>query len=145
MSFADDIKAFEKKVLEEIDKSVCNVYQKFTTSVISLSPTSAVGKYSKNLLVNQWYSDIGVPSINYTLTTSPNGSDSLARVKTTIAQKPFFGKDNVLYFTNNLPYAYRAEVLGWPEGQMGTYGVWKGALPYGMVNKSLIMLRGQYL
>jgi len=142
-NFLEDIKKFEQKALDDINNSVCNAYKIFTSSVISLSPTKATGKYSNNHLINQWYSDIGNSSTIYTNATNPSGLDSTNRVNSTLSQKPFYGKDNVIYFTNNLPYAYRVETLGWPSGTPGTK--WRGALPYGMVSKSLIKLKGEYM
>lgn len=143
MDFGNSIKAFADKAVLDMDNSVCEAYRKFATNVVKLSPTKAVSPYSNSHLINQWYSDIGVPTNTYTSVTNNTGDDSINRINSTVSQKPFYGKDNVIYFTNNLPYAYRVETLGWPSGTSGFK--WKGALPYGMVSKSLIKLKGEYM
>ena len=84
------------------------------TSIVNLSPSpSHPGPYAHGLLVNQWYPEEGDFSDECGFSTSPNGAESLSRIKA-LRGLAFYQKDGKLTFTNNLSYAYRAEVLGWP-------------------------------
>jgi len=148
MSFADDVKKWEQKALLAANAATCKVFEELSTSAVELSPTHALGaKYSQGQLKNQWYAAVGpTPSTAITAATSDSGADSLARIKASIAQKPFFGKDNILTLANNTEQAYYAEVLGWKPGE-GTNGwVWSNDVkPYRMVALSVAATKGKYM
>ena len=149
MSFLSDIKAFKIRALEDANKSVCIVINKLCSSIIELSPTPpGTANYAKGLLKNQWYPSIGMsPSMMLSSSEEATGSESFDRLNKTIAEKPFYGKDNVFMFTNNVPYAYRVEMFGWPKDDAtNTSGwEWTGNAPaYHMVSRSLIKVKGMY-
>ena len=148
MSFADDVKKWQEKALQAANAATCKVFEELSNSVVALSPTQALGaKYSQGQLKNQWYAAVGpTPSGAVSSATNDSGADSLARIKASIAQKPFFGKDNVLTLANNTEQAIYAEVLGWKPGE-GTNGwVWSNDVkPYRMVALSTSKIKGQYM
>jgi hypothetical protein len=148
MGFAEDVKAFQAKAKAAMNTSVSNSAAKLFTDIVQRSPSSAglvgrVAPYADDLLINQWYpaaNDFS-PAINSS--TSPTGELSMARIKAMVAQNTFFGQDGFVSLTNNLSYAYRAEVRGWPPGEGGgDYGKWKGAAPYNMVKNAVIAWKG---
>jgi hypothetical protein len=74
-----------------------------------------------------------------TTQTSPYGAGSMQRIRA-LKGREFYLKDGTLTLSNNLPYAYRAEVLGWP-----TKDGWSGRVgPYAMVAKSLLQVSAKY-
>lgn len=147
MDFEAAIRAFELKALRQANKSVANAVESLFTSPVVLSPSPAnPGEYSKGLLANQWYPELGGGyDLTNTMSTNPNGADSLSRIKAMLAHNAFFGKDNTITLTNSCKYAYRAEYLGWPLGE-GTDGwVWSGRVgPYRMVGTSVNNFIGAY-
>lgn len=140
MSFLDDIKAFEQKALLAANKSVSNVVEELFTSVVVLSPSPTnKGPYAIGLLANQYYPMVGGHSQEVSTATNPYGMASLSRIKSMLASRVFFGKDNFITLTNNVDHAYRAEVMGWEAPQ------WSGKQgPYSMVSKSVAKIRGMY-
>lgn len=148
MGFASDIKAFKEKATESMNFSVCKVVENLFSSIVVLSPSPAnPGKFAKGLLANQYYTEIGGNySASISLSTNDFGIESLSRIKATIAQKPFLGKDNVVTLTNNTLEAYYAEVLGWPAGGGPKGREWSGnVLPYRMVARSVQITKGAYM
>lgn len=147
MSLSDDIKAFRDKALLAASKNTNNIVEElFTQAVIrSPSPTNP-GRFAKGLLVNQWYSSIGSTySLSVTSATNAYGIDSLSRIKATIAENPFLGKDNEVTLANNTQEAYHAEVLGWPAGGGANGWVWSGRQgPYAMVRGAITYIQGKY-
>jgi hypothetical protein len=149
MSFLDDVKAFQVKALTDVNNSVCNVVNKLCSSIIELSPTPpGTANYAKGLLKNQWYPSIGMsPSIMLSSSDEPTGSESFDRLNKTIAEKPFYSKDNMFMFTNNVPYAYRVEMLGWPKDDPSNTSGWEwtgNATAYHMVERSITKIKGDY-
>lgn len=136
--FADSIKANCQKILEQVDKKTYSIVWQLFTSVVYLSPSPAnPGETAKGLLANQWYPQIGEGySSQLTSSTSPYGSDSLARINSTANQKIFYGKDGVMSMANNVSYAYRAEKLGWLEPPWH-----RGVQPYRMVSLSILKVK----
>lgn len=146
MSFLLDIEAFKDKALLAASTSANRITEEFMTKVVENTPTKQIGNYAKGLLINQWYpSPDGQFSTAVSGTINVNGSDSLSRIKSTIASNAFLGKDGVITLTNNLGYAYRAEKLGWPQGEGSDGWVWSGRQgPYAMVAKSIVYIQGKY-
>jgi hypothetical protein len=52
-----------------------------------------------------------------------NSGDRIAQL---IGSKNFINKDNSIYLTNNVPYVYQVEAIGWARTK-----------PYAMVDKAL--------
>lgn len=140
-----DIQRFAEGTLLLANNSVCNVFEEVGSGCVTESPEPNVAGYAKGLLKNSWY--VQVNGIDNTVGTIPNvtGADSLSRIKAVITTLPFYGKDGYITVTNSLDYAYRANYLGWPEGE-GTNGwVWSGRVPaYGMVEKAITNAKAKY-
>ena len=146
MGFADSIKAFEKKALLAASNNSNTIVKKLFTYTVENSPSpNNPGPYATGLLINQYYPMIAGTSSEISSATSPYGNASLARINDIVLQMPFLGKDNFVTLTNNVDHAYRAEMLGWPAGE-GTNGwMWSGRQgPYGMVQKAMIQIQGDY-
>ena len=146
MSFESDIKAFQAKALLAASKKTSNAVEElFTTAVVESPSPAGQGEYSKGLLANQWYSMVVGTSTQLSSATNPSGADSLSRIKATLASLPFYGKDSVVTLTNNEPYAYRADQIGWPQGE-GTNGWhWSGRVGgYHMTQKAVQKVKGIY-
>lgn len=110
-------------------------------SIVNLTPSpSHPGHTAKGLLVNNWFPVNGSGfSSSKTSSTSPYGAESIARIKS-LRGGQFLDKDGTVTLSNNLHYAYRAEVLGWPAS-----GGWSGKVgPYRMVALSLQAVSARY-
>lgn len=140
MGFADSVRAWTEKVLDQANDNTCKAILAVDSLVIDKSPEPP-GKagWSTGHLKDSWFpASGGGRSSETTSSAEPSGGGSYARLKAIIAEDLFYGRDNVISFTNNTEYAYRVEKLGWPAGQGGgEYGKWKGATPYQMVALSV--------
>lgn len=148
-SFSEQIKAWEQKALAVANKSVSNAVEELFTSIVVASPSpisDPQAKFSKGLLINQWYPSVGSASSEEGTSTNDHGIESLSRIKAMIAANPFMGKDNIVFLANNTEQAPHAEYLGWPKGE-GTSGwKWTGTvIPYSMISKSVAKIRGMYM
>ena len=146
MSFFEEMKAATALMLQETSTAMNDVVLDLMSEAVVLSPTSAVGNYSKGVLINQWYSAIGdTPSSEVGSDADMQGTGSLSRLGSTLQQNPFLGKDNTVTFTNNTEQAYYADVLGWRKG-MGTNGwMWTGNVgPYSMSANAVNFILGKY-
>lgn len=125
--FAASVNLNSQKLLEKIDKKCYSIAWQLFTSIVHLSPVD------KGVLINNWFPKVGKEFSSETTTEkSLNGSGSLSRINALAKSKTFFGKDGVLTLANNISYAYRAEMLGWPQPE------WSGKVgPYRMVARSL--------
>lgn len=150
MSFLSGIKAFEAKALAKANDNTSKIVKELFEQVVVRSPSPALNPtpaFAKGHLANQWYPVIGN---QFSAAVSPDasitGSGSLARVSGVLLSRPFQGKDNIITLANNVDYAYRAEVLGWPAGQ-GTNGwIWsKNTGPYMMVRGAMQFIAGKYI
>jgi hypothetical protein len=149
MGFAEDIRKWEKKALEQINTSMCKAFEEVAIPAVVNSPSSSsaphIAEYSKNHLIEQWYPQIGGFSGALTAATNAYGAGSITRIKELVKLKPFYGRDNFVTLTNNTPYAYRAEVLGWPAGEGANGWQWSGRVgPYGMITRAVITWKAKY-
>ena len=146
MTFASDIKAWEQKALLAANNSVSKAFESLTREVVMRSPTPpGMAGWSVGHLKDNWHASIGSMSTENTDSRNSSGAASIASIRAIVAQRPFLGKDNVLFFTNNTRYAYRVEFLGWPKGKGGgqlSFGKWQGAQPYHMVSLSVANFKG---
>lgn len=128
-SFADSIKANVKEVKQEVNDKITKVAVDMFRDVVMLSPSQELrdSQWAKGLLINQWYPSVGSASTQLGTQTDQVGLQSMDRIAQLIGSNNFTVKDNSLWLTNNVPYAYQAEALGW-----------RGTLPYMMVDKALI-------
>ena len=142
MGFASSIKANSNKILLSVDKQCCQIACELFALTVRLTPSpSFPGPYAIGKLANQWYPEVGSYfSEELSSDISATGADSLARISALLTSRQFYKNDGVMTLTNNLSYAYRAEVLGWPanEGWSGTIG------PYRMVWHSIKTISAKY-
>lgn len=146
MTLSLDIKKWEEKALLAINKSFCNKVEELFVEPVKESPDPpGVGGFAKGLLKNSWF--VQVNGTDDTVGTVPNaiGADSLSRIKAVLTIYPFYGKDAYITLTNSVEHAYRAEVLGWPQGE-GTHGfTWSGRVgPYSMIRTAVTNFKGKY-
>ena len=160
-SFADSIKANIKEVKQEVNDKIVKVFKDVAYNTVYLTPSPSwnlsprgisgnIAYYSDGLLANQWYPAENKTSEEFTRSESDHGGDSYSRLAAMNNVKTFLGKDGFLSFTNNTPYAYRVEVLGYPKGAaqntagFPTWNSWTGDVkPYAMVDQSLIKVKAE--
>jgi hypothetical protein len=137
------IQLASKLVMQQVNTKVYKIAWELFTSVIDFTPSPTnPGPYAKGLLVNAWFPAEKGASPARSSNISPNGSDSRSRVNAMAANgTEFLEKDGKITLTNNTPYAYRAEYLGWPESDNP---MWKNRGPYRMVARSLQKIAAKY-
>ena len=139
--FMDSLNRNILRVKQEVNDKIYKISIELFLSIVAKSPSpSNPGEHAKGLLANQWYPKVGSGfSDELGTSTSPNGAGSRARIETLRGGKAFLNKDGRLSLTNNLHYAYRAEMLGWPRPE------WSGSVgPYRMVALSLQAIAAKY-
>lgn len=132
------------EVLAKINLTCYEIAWELFTSVVKLTPSpSNPGQYAKGLLANQWYPAENSASSARSSSIDSNGSGSLDRINAFAkGGVEFYCKDGKVVLANNMPYAYRAEVLGWPKEDNP---IWSGKVgPYRMVSRSLIAISAKY-
>jgi hypothetical protein len=139
MKFATSIRNNSKVVLSTINRRVYTLAFQLFTNVVRFTPSPTnPGDTAIGLLSNQWYPSVGTPSTALGTSHSSNGGESLSRINSMMNGMEFLGKDGKIYLSNNVPYAYRAEVLGWPKSEDGKPTAWSGRVgPYAMVAKAM--------
>ena len=138
--FSDSVKNNSELILQRVNTKCYKITKELFTSVVNKSPSPGnPGETAKGLLANQWYPKEGGFSEETGTATSPNGASSLARISSLMG-KEFYRRDGMISLSNNLYYAYRAEVLGWPKSDG-----WSGRVgPYRMVALSLQAIAAKY-
>lgn len=129
------------RVKQEVNDKVYKISIELFLAIVARTPSPAFpGEYSKGLLANQWYPKLGGFSDEVGSDKSRNGQASRNRIVALRGGKGFIDSNNKLTLTNNLHYAYRAEMLGWPvsDGWSGKVG------PYRMVALSLQEIAARY-
>ena len=127
-SFADSIKANVKEVKQDINKQILYQASEMFKDVTIGTPSAwQSSKYATGLLINQWYTAQNSLSSEETDSKDLHGVASLNRANNILTWKTFLGKDGYVSFTNNVSYAYQAEVQGWNQ-----------TAPYRMVELALI-------
>ncbi len=141
--FGDSFLAFEEKALLQANTSVSNVAKDLFTKVVSITPSVVFpGHWAKGHLANQYYLEWGGSfSSEISNAISDNGNDSLTRIQVGLNTLGFYKKDNVVTFTNNVDYAYRAEHIGWLQADNPR---WKNRTAYKMISISINYIKGKY-
>lgn len=113
MAFSDDLERYIAETTEKLTKvKRMSAFDLFSSIVIQTPVLEGV-------LRNNWYANLGSGS-----TATTTASSSSAATVTSRIQQELTGTDLVkdIYFTNNLPYAYRIEFDGHsakaPEGMV---------------------------
>jgi hypothetical protein len=142
MGLADDIFKFDAKAKKAISDDIINKCIAFFSVAVDYSPLqdSALypGAYATGLFANSWY--VAVNEFDSTVGTIPDEKASMSRGRIELLRhsKAFFGKDEFISLTNNIPYADRVEYLGWPEedGYSGFIG------PYAPLRNAVVKVKG---
>lgn len=103
MSFSADIARYAKKAKLEADDAVVAVCSKITEGVIEKTP------FLSGRLRGNWYATIDSD------TSETSETRTAAEAKTDGQNKAREASGTVFSLTNNLPYAYRIEYLGWSK------------------------------
>lgn len=139
-NFAQSIRLNSRAIMAQVNDKCYEIARELFTSIVNLTPSPTnPGDTAEGLLVNNWFPVDGSSfSDAKSSAKSPYGSASLARIKA-LTGRQFLRKDGTVTLSNNLSYAYRAEVLGWPQP------AWSGSVgPYRMVAKSLQKVSAKY-
>lgn len=148
MGFADDIKKFRDKALKAASDNTNKVVEDLYRTNVYMSPEPpSKGGYSIGTLKNNWYAAIGDADMSYSGLADVNGVNSIARIVSTLSQKPFYGKDNVVYITNSTPWAVRADRIGWPKNDPtnNTGWSWTGRIgPYLFTSTAMQTIINKY-
>lgn len=128
-TFADSIRANCDKKLEQINTKCYNIVTELFNNIVYDTPVL------DGYLKNSWFTATGNKfSSQLGLTPDSGGSGSLMNIQSLRQARAFYKKDGVVTMTNNQPYAYRIEYLGWS----------KYKAPYGMVRINLLTVASKY-
>lgn len=123
MRFSAGVKRWSKKARGEVENLRKQVIIELFSSVILDTPV-LTGRLRGN-----WQISSGVPGSGTVEVTDPSGASTIRKVEGLVSRLPE-GKDQSIYLTNNLPYAYRIEYDGWSHIKA----------PEGMVRKNFIRI-----
>jgi hypothetical protein len=130
MGFASSIKAFNKKVTQEVSDSVVEIANELFTEIVKETPVD------KGVLINNWYVGKGRGVYNGAYdanSANPDGMSSLNQISSLRGYTGFLGRDGAVSLSNSTPYGFRAEYAGWPKPE------WTGRIgPYAMIAKAFI-------
>lgn len=102
MSFSGQIKQFQKKSAEEVDKQIRKIVIDLFTGIILSTPVDT-GRARGN-----W--QVGTSPITATLpNTDPSGAFAISGVMGKLSAGMFKSKDSSIWLCNNLPYIGRLE------------------------------------
>lgn len=141
MDFTESIRRNIAKAKQDINDQVYKISIELFLSIVRRTPSpSNKGFKAKGLLANQWYPKAGSGfSSDVGTAISDTGAGSIIRIHALKGGREFYGRNGRLSLTNNLDYAYRAEMLGWPQP------IWSGSVgPYRMVASSLFEIAARY-
>jgi hypothetical protein len=121
-TFTLDVSKFIDKTSKTADAEVRKICLDLLTGIVLKTPVDT-GRARAN-----WFTSINSPSANVTVSTDPSGSSTISSGLSAISK----ATGNVLWITNNLPYIYRLEFGGYPNGPKTTGG-FSSQAPAGMV------------
>lgn len=146
LSFAASLDLNIARVQREINDKVYRISIELFLAIVAKTPSPLnKGYHATGLLVNQWYPMEGGFSSQKGSDENDNGAGSRSRILALRGGTAFLGKDGRLTLSNNIEYAYRAEMLGWPapnwSGKSGSDGA---GGPYRMVALALQEIAARY-
>lgn len=104
-TFNFDVSKFVDKASHTADAEVRKICLDLLTGIVLKTPVDT-GRARGN-----WFTSVGSPSANVTVSTDPSGSSAIANGLSAISK----ATGNILWITNNLPYIYRLEFEGWSK------------------------------
>ena len=119
MSFASDIAKFAKLTNASLDETGRAITLELFSSVIKDTPVDT-GRARGN-----WQTSLSAPKDG-----EVSRSGSAPAIAEVAAESAKFGMGKVIYLSNNLPYIYRLEYLGWSKQS-----------PDGMVRKNVARIQ----
>lgn len=119
MSFASDVAKYAKLVNASLDQTGRAIVLELFSSVIKDTPVKS-GRAKGN-----WQTSLSAPKTGQLARTG----DAVA-INEVAAESAKFGMGKVIYLSNNLPYIYRLEFLGWSKQS-----------PDGMVRKNVARIQ----
>ncbi len=123
--------------MQEVNTNCYSIARECFALVVHYTPSEFIGsKWAVGHLKNQWYPAEGIVfSTALTNKTGQRGEGSLLRISA-LDGAQFLWSDGRVTLANNVRYAYRAEMLGWPRNVPNTR--WTGTVgPYRMVEKAI--------
>ena len=110
MGFAEDIQRNINQAMTNISDNLNQITGKLFYGIEQDTPVLT------GMLTNSWYTDTkGVFSGIVGTSADKSGSASISRIRGTLGTLPFLNKDNSVTMSNNISYAYLAEVDGWAK------------------------------
>jgi hypothetical protein len=125
--FSDHLKKNIESVLSEVNFKISWVAYQYFVRIVQNSPHVGDGPYVAGHFVANWFPAVDGFDLSTTSATS-NGDDSIARIESLVKESnAFLKKDGFVSLSNNLNYALRVEILGWPYGKDPISGwTWTG-------------------
>ena len=105
MSFSSDLQAWIEKASLDANQVMRSVATEIFTATIVKTPVDS------GRLVNNWQVTYEVPAFGQLDGVDPDRQETINRAKSAVLNAP--QGVQTLWLTNNLPYAYRVEYLGW--------------------------------
>tara|TARA_R110000796_G_scaffold192501_1_gene309165 strand:- start:101 stop:505 length:405 start_codon:yes stop_codon:yes gene_type:complete len=104
MNFSLDVKKFAAKSNRNVSDVIVATSVDLFSTIITETPVDT-GRLRAN-----WQASLGSPITSKTETTDKTGGETKSKMISVINT---FAGDGSLFLSNNLPYAYRIEFLGW--------------------------------
>ena len=115
MSFSNDLKKISKEIKKDLDSFYRSIALSAGNSLIMLSPVDT-GRFRAN-----WNFEIGADNNSTSTNMDKTGTLALGRLRAKVRVSKM---GDVLYMSNNLPYAYRLET-GWSAQRPAEQGIVK--------------------
>ena len=135
MDFYEQILKNSEALLLEVDTALTKLTVETFRDAVKGTPSPANdAPYADGTLINNWYPALNSFSSESSSSKDDYGFSSLDRINSIVGAKYFYRKDSEVTLTNNISYAYCAEMLGWKRSDDPR---WRNAPPYGMVANAM--------
>lgn len=142
LGFGASVRATANKQLAQVNQKIMDIALDLFITVVKLSPTHPMAKYSKGEFINNWMAMANGVDRTTRSAKSYDGMASLTSIAALKSMNTFLGKDGYVTLSNNVPYAGLVEYEGWkPERNPR----WSGRVgPYAPVRKAFIRVVPKY-
>lgn len=144
MSFAAHLRKNIERVLLEVNYKINHRAYIFFNYIVKKSPHVGEGPYVSGQFINNWFPAVNGFDGSITSATDPDGKGSVARIESVVKHNSaFLKRDGFVSLSNNLSWAMRVEVLGWPRGHDPASGWnWTGKrIIYAPVQKAMLYMK----